>query len=64
MRRIKVKEQFVLLQCDNGIKKPVAYARKNLTLSQTKYSPVEKDCFAIVWAVQKFQILVRQRILI
>lgn len=41
----------VLLQYENDIKKPVAYASKTLTWSHTKYSTVEKECFAIIWAV-------------
>ncbi|XP_062584037.1 uncharacterized protein LOC134245806 isoform X2 [Saccostrea cucullata] len=45
----------VLLQYENGIKKPVAYASKKLTAQQVKYSTIEKECFAIIWAVQKFQ---------
>lgn len=62
-----INEQFILqidasdigtgavLQYENGIKKPVAYANKKLASSQTKYSTVEKEYFAIIWAVQKFQ---------
>lgn len=58
-----INEQFILqidasdigigavLQYENGIKKPVAYANKKLASSQT----VEKEYFAIIWAVQKFQ---------
>ena len=45
----------VLLQCEDGIKKPVAYASKKLTKGQINYSTIEKECYAIVWAVQKFQ---------
>lgn len=62
-----INEQFILqidasdigigavLQYENGIKKPVAYANKKLASSQTKCSTVEKEYFAIIWAVQKFQ---------
>lgn len=62
-----INEQFILqidasdigigavLQYENGIKKPVAYANKKLASSQTKCSTVEKEYFAIIWVVQKFQ---------
>lgn len=45
----------VLLQYEDGVKKPVAYASKKLSKSQVNYSTIEKVCYAIVWAVQKFQ---------
>ena len=45
----------VLLQEEDDIKKPVAYASQTLKSLQMSYSTIEKECFAIVWAVQKFQ---------
>lgn len=45
----------VLLQYEDGVKKPVAYASKKLSKSQVNYSTIEKECYAIAWAVQKFQ---------
>lgn len=45
----------VLLQYEDGVKKPVAYASKKLTKEQVNYSTIEKECLAIVWSVQKFQ---------
>ena len=44
----------VLLQYEDGVKKPVAYASKKLNKAQVNYSTIEKECFAIIWAVQKF----------
>lgn len=40
--------EAVLLQYENGIKKPFGYASKKLTSSPTKYSTVETECFAII----------------
>ena len=45
----------VLLQEEDGVKKLVAYASQKLESPQMSYSTIEKECFAIVWAVQKFQ---------
>lgn len=46
----------VLLQEEDGVKKPVFYASQKLKSHQLSYSTIEKECYAIVWAVQKFQI--------
>ncbi|XP_061184347.1 uncharacterized protein LOC133192347 [Saccostrea echinata] len=45
----------VLIQYENGMKKPVAYASKKLSKCQVNYSTIEKECYAIIWAVQKFR---------
>lgn len=47
--------EAVLLQNEDVIKKPVAYASKKLSESQVNYSIIEKECYAIVWAVRKFK---------
>ena len=45
----------VLLQEFSGTKFPIAYASKKLSNCQRNYSTIEKECLAIVWAIQKFQ---------
>ena len=44
----------VLLQENGEYKLPVAYASKKLLDRERRYSVIEKECFAIVWAVKKF----------
>lgn len=45
----------VLFQEEAGVKHPVAFASKKLLPRERNYSTIEKECLAIVWAVQKFQ---------
>ena len=45
----------ILLQEEDGIKHPIAFASKKLLPRERNYSTIEKECLAIVWAVQKFQ---------
>lgn len=45
----------ILLQEEDGVKHPVAFASKKLLPRECNYSVIEKECLAIVWAVQKFQ---------
>jgi len=45
----------LLLQQEGNIKHPIAFASKKLLSRERNYSTIEKECFAIVWAVQKFQ---------
>jgi len=45
----------ILLQEKSGVKHPIAFASRNLLTRESHYSTIEKECLAIVWAVQKFQ---------
>ncbi|CAL8129503.1 unnamed protein product [Orchesella dallaii] len=45
----------VLLQTDlNDMERPIAFASKSFTKSQLNYSTVEKECYAIIFALDKF----------
>ena len=44
----------VLLQKHGEMLFPIAYASKNLAGAPTSYATLEKECMAIVWAVNKF----------
>jgi transposase InsO family protein len=45
----------VLLQESDGVLHPVAYASRKLIEAEIRYSTIEKECLAVVWATQKFQ---------
>ena len=45
----------VLLQETEGILKPVSYGSKKFSDAEKRYSCIERECYAIVWAIQKFR---------
>ena len=45
----------VLLQEQGEYKLPIGYASKKLLDREKRYSTIEKECYAIVWGVQKFK---------
>ena len=46
-----------LLQEDDGVEHPVCYFSKKFNKSQRNYSNIEKECLALVLALQHFEIL-------
>lgn len=46
----------VLLQVQpNGSLRPVSFASRSLTPTETRYAQVEKDALALTWAAERFQ---------
>jgi len=45
----------LLQKDDNGELHPIAYASKTLNAAQRNYSPSEKECLALIWALEHFR---------
>jgi len=45
----------ILLQAESGVKHPVVFASRKLLTRERHYSTIEKECLAIVWAIQNSQ---------
>ena len=46
----------VLLQYFDNVPCPIAFASRKLTSSETKFATVERECLALVFAVQRFSV--------
>ena len=45
----------VLLQYHDNVHDPVAYASRKLLDRETRYSTIERELLAVVWAIQQFK---------
>ena len=48
--------EAVLMQDHDGKLFPVSYASRKLSPRECKYSIIERECLAIVWAIQNFRV--------
>lgn len=45
----------VLIQIQEGLRRPIAFFSKKLSATQRKYAPTEKECLGVILAIQKFR---------
>ena len=51
----------ILLQEFEGVLHPIAFASRKLLPRETRYSTIERECLAIVWAIKKFELYLYNR---
>ena len=49
----------LLLQIENAVTKPACYASKSLSKTEKKYSTLDEEALAIVWATERFEMYLR-----
>ena len=50
-----------LFQVFDGSEQPIAFMSKTLSTEEIKWSTIEKECYAIVVALRKFEYLIRDK---
>ena len=48
-----------LFQIVDGKDQPIAFMSKSLSGAELRWSTIEKECYAIVYALKKFEYLIR-----
>ena len=46
----------VLLQENEGMLHPIGYASKKLSLAESKYPIIKKECLTVVWGIRRFKL--------
>ena len=50
-----------LFQIIDGLEQPIAFMSKTLSAEEIKWSTIEKECYAIVYSLRKFEYLLRDK---
>ena len=50
-----------LFQVIDGLEQPIAFMSKTLSAEEIKWSTIEKECYAIVFSLRKFEYLLRDK---